>query len=311
VRVLVTGARGFVGGHLVPALGRASHEVVGWGGARAQGGVDVTDPDAVRRGVEAARPDAVIHLAGITHLPKVLADPAAAHAVNVTGTRTLLEAARLEAPGARVLVVSSGAVYGSPPPEAMPLSEDAPLLAEHPYGLQKIAAERLAEGYRRDHALRVVIARPFNHLGAGQGARFAASWFAIQIARAEAGLAEPMLRVGNLEPRRDLLDVEDVVSAYGDLIDPSTPDGTYNIASGVSTRIGWILDWFVARAHVRVAVVSDQSLLRPMDAPDLRGSHTKITAATGWIPRIPIERTLASVLEDARDHARREKAGEA
>jgi GDP-4-dehydro-6-deoxy-D-mannose reductase len=305
VRVLVTGALGFVGGHLVPALGRLGHEVVPWGSARA-GGVDVRDAASVRRGMAAARPDAVIHLAGITHLPKVLEDPGAAAEVNVNGVRNVLEAVRLEAPRARVIVVSSGAVYGSPPPEAMPLEETAPALSEHPYGLQKIAAERLAEASRKDHGLQTIVARPFNHLGPGQGARFAASWFAIQIARAEAGLMEPKLRVGNLEPKRDLLDVGDVVSAYCKLIEPPVPLGTYNIASGRSIRIGWILDWFVARAKVPVAIESDPALFRPMDAPDLRGSHAKLTAATGWEPSIPIEETLAEVLDDARAQARRQ-----
>ena len=308
MRVLVTGAAGFVGGYLDPALRSLGHDVAAWGSPRS-GGVDVRRLAAVRRGVAAAKPEAIVHLAGVTHLPKVLSDPEAAAEVNVKGTRNVLESVRREAPGARVLVVSSGAVDGSPPPESMPLDETAPTLAEHPYGLQKIAGEKLAELYRKEHGLRAIVARPFNHLGPGQGARFAASWFAIQIARAEAGLAEPKLRVGNLEPRRDVLDVRDVVAAYCKLIEPETPGGTFNIARGVSTRIGWILDWFVERAKVRVAVESDHSLFRPMDAPDLRGSHAKLTAATGWKPVIPIEETLASVLEGARAQVRREQAG--
>jgi GDP-4-dehydro-6-deoxy-D-mannose reductase len=305
VRVLVTGAGGFVGGHLVPALGRAGHDVTAWGSPRAPGGVDVRESAAVREGVAAARPDAVIHLAGITHLPKVLADPEGAAAVNVGGARNVLEGVLREAPRARVLVVSSGAVYGSPPPQMMPLDETAPTLAQHPYGIQKIQAERLA-GMYQGLGVSVLVVRPFNHLGPGQGARFAASWFAIQIARAEAGLAEPRLRVGNLEPKRDLLDVRDVVDAYRRLLSPSAPEGTYNVASGTSIRIGWILDWFVARAKIPVAVESDPSLFRPMDAPDLRGSHAKLTAATGWKPAVPIEETLAAVLDDARAQARGE-----
>lgn len=303
MRVLVTGSAGFVGGHLVPALARLGHEVVAWGSPRA-GGVDVRKAASVREGVARARPEAVIHLAGITHLPKVLEDPEAAAEVNVGGARNVLEALRHEAPGACVVIVSSGAVYGAPPPEAMPLDETFTPVAEHPYGLQKLAAERLADQYWKQHGLDTIIARPFNHLGPGQGARFAASWFAIQIARAEQGLMEPRLRVGNLEPKRDLLDVGDVVSAYCKLIEPSVPAGIYNIASGTSIRIGWILDWFIARAKVPVAIESDQSLFRPMDAPDLRGSHEKLTAATGWRPVVPIEKTLSDVLEDARVQTR-------
>lgn len=263
----------------------------------------------MRRAIAVAAPDAVVHLAGITHLPKVLADPAAALAVNVTGAANVLEAVHREASRARVLIVSSGAVYGSPPPESLPLDEDAPLLSEHPYGVQKIAAECLAERYREDAGVDAVIVRPFNHLGPGQGARFAASWFALQIARVEAGLSEPRLRVGNLEPKRDLLDVRDVVRAYALLIALPRPGKVYNVASGVSTRIGWILDWFLARARVPVVVESDPSLFRPLDAPDLRGSHERLTAATGWKPEIPLDETLAAVLETARERVREEQAG--
>jgi GDP-4-dehydro-6-deoxy-D-mannose reductase len=309
VRVLVTGARGFVGSVLVPEFVARGHEVVARGGPASKDGLDVRDAAAVRAAMAAAAPDAVVHLAGITHLPKVLADPAAAFAVNVTGTRNVLEAVRQEAKGARVLVASSAAVYGSPDPEALPLEEGSRLLSEHPYGVQKIAAECLAERYREDHGLAVTIVRPFNHLGPGQEPRFAASWFAVQIARAEEGLAPPTLRVGNLEPKRDLLDVRDVVSAYLLLLSRSPFDGLFNVASGKSVRIGWILDWFLERCTTNVAVESDESLFRPMDAPDLRGSHARLTAATGWKPKFPLEETLAAVLEDARARAAAEKRG--
>jgi GDP-4-dehydro-6-deoxy-D-mannose reductase len=306
LRVLVTGAGGFVAGHLIPRLAERGHEVAACRGPKQPGGVDVRDAAAVRQRVALDRPDAVVHLAGITHLPKVLADPSAALAVNVNGTLNVLEAVRREAPAARVLIVSSAAVYGSPGPESLPLVEDAPLLAKHPYGVQKIAVECLAERYREDHGADVVVARPFNHLGPGQEPRFAASWFAVQIARVEAGLAPPKLRVGNLEPKRDLLDVRDVVRAYLLLIGPGAPRGLYNVARGESTRIGWVLDWFLERCTVPVTVESDPSLFRPMDAPDLRGSHARLEAATGWRPEIPLEETLAGILDDARRRARAE-----
>jgi GDP-4-dehydro-6-deoxy-D-mannose reductase len=306
LRVLVTGAGGFVGAHLVPALRRRGDDVIAWTGHAAAGGVDVRDAGAVREAVLAAAPDAVVHLAGITHLPKVLEDPEAALAVNVQGTANVLDGVRNGAAGARVLLVSSGAVYGSPAPETLPLDETAPLLAEHPYGVQKIAVECLGDRFREDCGLDVVVARPFNHLGVGQEPRFAASWFALQIARAEEGIAPATLRVGNLEPRRDLLDVRDVVLAYLGLLDLRGAPGPFNVARGVSTRIGWILDWFLERARVPLNVESEPALFRPHDAPDLRGSPARLRAATGWEPRVPLEETLREVLEDARARARRE-----
>src|SRR5262249_10454960 len=250
------------------------------------------------------RPDAVIHLAGITHLPKVLSDPAAALAVNVTGTLNVLEAVRSSAKRARVMLVSSAAAYGAPKPESLPVDETAPLRAEHPYGVQKVAVECLGERFREDHGLDVVIVRPFNHLGPGQEARFAASRFAVEIARFEEGLAPAVLKVGNLEPKRDLLDVRDVVRAYVALIQPGAPAGLFNVATGKSFRIGWVLDWFLERARVPVTIESDPSLFRPMDAPDLRGSSRKLFDAIGWKPEIPIEETLGAILEDARRKAR-------
>ena len=151
--------------------------------------------------------------------------------------------------------------------------------------------------------LRVVVARPFNHLGPGQEPRFAASWFAVQIARAEAGLVPPVLKVGNLEPKRDVLDVRDVVRAYLGILDAPDLAGVFNVCSGASTRIGWILDWFIAQSRVPVRVESDPSLFRPMDAPDLRGSSARLRAAIGWAPSIPIEETLGMILDDARRRA--------
>jgi GDP-4-dehydro-6-deoxy-D-mannose reductase len=149
VRVLVTGASGFVGGHLLEQLARNGDEVVAWGSPSSEPGVDVRDERAVRERIGAARPDALVHLAGITHLPKVLEDPAAALDVNVGGALHVLEGVRRAAPRARVLLVSSGAVYGSPDPKSLPLDENAPLLSEHPYGIQKIGSRTWGTGSER------------------------------------------------------------------------------------------------------------------------------------------------------------------
>ncbi len=308
---LVIGAEGFVGSHMTGPLAESGLTVVGAGRRPRTDAplerwhtIDVRDADAVERLVTVVRPSVVVHLAGVTHLPKVLEAPAEAFQVNVVGTRNVLEAVRRHAPAARVLLVSSAAVYGSPSPDLLPLDEDSPLLAEHPYGVQKIAVECLGERYRADFGVPIVIARPFNHLGLRQEARFAASSFADKLAAIEVERAPAVMKVGNLEPRRDILDVRDVVSAYIRLLQMDDFEGTYVVARGRSTRIGDILDLFLKHARCPVTVESDPSLFRKHDAPDLVGSPARLRARTGWEPTVPLEETLLGILDEARARIR-------
>jgi len=298
-RVLVTGAEGFVGGALVGALRARGADVV----APVRSVFDLTDVASIDAAVAAATPSQVVHLGAVTHLPSVLAEPTRAFDVNVLGTQRLLDAVRRRAPGARVLVVSSCSVFGSPEPSSLPLREDAPRRSAHPYGVQKIAVEDLAARYAEDFDLDVVVARPFNHVGPGQRTRFAVSFFAREIARRERGGVDDPLRVGNLEPRRELMHVDDVVDAYSRLLDARTSRGVYHVASGRSVRIGEALDHLLSLSSARVEVVPDPALHRPMDAPDLTGDASRLTEETGWRPVREWRDTLAEILEDARRRA--------
>lgn len=298
-RVLVTGAEGFVGGVLVGALRTRGFEVE----APTRTELDLADAATVDACIRDAAPTHVAHLGAVTHLPSVLAEPTRAFEVNVLGTHRVLDAVARRAPTARVLVVSSCAVYGSPAATTLPLSEAAPRRSAHPYGVQKIAVEDVSRRYAEDLDLDVVVARPFNHVGPGQRTRFAVSFFAREIVRRERGVETGPLRVGNLEPRRELMHVDDVVEAYVRLLERPRLGGVFNVASGVSMGIGDALAHLISRASVPVDVVSDPALFRPMDAPDLRGDAGRLRAAVGWAPvRTPTD-TLDEILDDARRRA--------
>lgn len=296
--ILVTGASGFVGSYLTAALDAAGRRWVGIGRSPApESGLvaaDVTDRRRILEVVREVAPTAVVHLAAMTYLPEVLAEPLGSSRVNVVGTLNLLDAVRSAAPDARVLAISSGTVYGAPPAEELPLTEDAPLRAVHPYGLQKIAAELLAERARED-GLDVVVVRPFNHVGPGQDERISVNHFARQIVAAERGEVEPLIHVGNLEPRRDILDVRDVVRAYLALLEAERPPSPVNVARGESVRIGDALDMLIGAARVPVRVEADPSRYRPLDVPDIAGDAGDSGAPPGGAPRSPCRRpSLAS-----------------
>lgn len=300
--VLITGAGGFAGRHLVPVLRARGFRVAGTGHRPGDGieALDVTDARAVDACVARCRPAAVVHLAAVGYLPDVERDPAGSFAVNVLGTQKLLRAVARSAPAARVLVVSSCTVYGAPAPGDLPLREDAPLRAVHPYGVQKIGLELVARESARDDGLDVVVARPFNHIGPGQDRRISLTHFATQIADAERGRSPPVLRTGNLAARRDLLDVGDVVRAYALLLEHPDPPRTVNVASGRSLGIGEALDILLGLSTLRFTIENDPSRMRKLDVADLYGSSELLRRATGWVPEIPLESTLARILESVR-----------
>ena len=322
--ILVTGAAGFVGSHLLALLHRAAPgaELLAWrrpsgGGARAGAApprpsparaawrdVDLLDGPAVRRAVAERPPTRVYHCAGIANVNGSWAERQATLRGNVTGTEHLL-AALGGLPGpARVLIPGSALVYR---PSTAALDETAPLGPVSPYGASKLEQERVGLEAARENGLAVVLTRSFTHIGPGQAPAYAASSFAEQIARIEAELAEPVLSVGNLEARRDLTDVRDTVRAYRALMARGTPGRPYNVCSGSAYRIGDVLDALLALARVPIAIRQDPDRLRPGDNPVLLGDRSLITAELGWEPR----RSLSETLSDLLGYWRRVLAGEA
>lgn len=309
MRVLVTGAGGFVGGHLIAALRARGHEVIPADRAPDEGDQDTlpleaTDPLGVRGAVELAQPDAVAHLAAQAFVPASLADPEATFGVNAHGTLNVLEAVRAYADEAgrrpRLLVVSSGDVYGAQPAGALPLRETTAPLPRNPYAASKVAAEALTLAYARSYGADAVVTRAFNHVGPGQDERFAVVAFALQIARAAAG-GGPRVLVGDLSPSRDFLDVRDVCEAYALLLEGGgSPGEIYNVCSGTATTMREILRRLIEIARVPVEVREDPARMRPADVPVSAGDASKLREATGWAPRIPLAAALRAVYDDAR-----------
>lgn len=298
MKVLVTGATGFVGRWLVRELEAAGHEAIAMPG-RAH--VDVTDEDAVTRLVVAARPDAVAHLAGVSFGPDARRDPELAFAVNVGGTETLIAALRAAGGSIPLLVAGSSEVYGRPRPADLPLTEDAPTEPEHPYGRSKLAQERAALEAGERGGLPVVVARSFNHTGPGQRAEFVAPALARRvIAARDAG--DRVIRVGNIDVRRDMGDVRDVARAYRLLLESLAtadvgPAMVMNVATGRAIAIREILETLCRLAGVTAQPMVDPALVRQDDPPEIVGDASRLRALTGWAPTIDLDRTLADLLD--------------
>lgn len=294
MRALVTGADGFVGRHLLAHLTEMGDDVTGVD----RDDVDITRAEPVAELVTGVRPEAVYHLAGDSDVGSSWSHPVDTFRANAEGTLNVLQAC-VDAGVDRVLSVSSADIYGRVTEEELPLGEDAPLRPVSPYAASKVAADYLALQSYLGHGLAVLRARPFNHIGPGQRESFVAPALAQRIARNELEGVEE-LAVGNLSPRRDFTDVRDVVRAYRLLILHGTPGEAYNVCRGEDIAIRDLAVRLVGLAHKPMRLVSDPALQRPVDIPVLRGDSTKLRQATGWSPQIPLEDTLADLLDEWR-----------
>ncbi len=293
MRSLITGGRGFVGTWLADHLRSCGDDVV-----QIDQEVEITDPAALLTAVRTAAPDAIYHLAAMTHVGQSWDEPLRVIDVNVLGTGALLAAARECGSDPRVLVTSSAEVYGAvTDPSQLPLTEASPTAPLTPYAASKLAAEALCTQAWLGHGQHVVMVRPFNHIGPGQSPNFAVSALAKRIVDAgRSGATE--IPVGNLTARRDFTDVRDVVRSYRRLIESGTPGTVYNVCSGEDVAIQDIADRLLVQAGTDLRLVEDPSLMRPVEVPVLRGYPGRLTAATGWTPELPLDQTLADVLAD-------------
>ena len=303
MRAVVTGGLGFVGRHLVDHLRSAGDDVTVLD-RHGDHPVDITDGAAMTAALTAAGPEAVYHLAGWADVGASWRDPVAVFKMNAEGTLHVLRACA-DAGVARVLAVASADVYGVVTEDELPLTETSALRPTSPYAASKLAADALAQQAFLGHGLGVIRVRPFNHLGPGQSEQFVAPAIAARIARAEQD-ATGTIPVGNLSARRDVTDVRDVVRAYRMLIERGEPGDVYNVCTGVDLAIQTLADLLVGLAERPIELVTDPSLLRPVDLPVLRGDASKLRGATGWEPVIPIEQTVADLLDDMRRRVRYE-----
>ncbi len=285
---VVTGAAGFVGAHLLAELGDEASPLE----------VDVRKPAELVDAVRAASTAAVVHLAAVSSVGESWENPAEAWLVNTVGTVNLVQAVLEASPSARLLLASTGEVYGRA--EKLPTTEAAPVAPLSPYAASKAAAEIACEQAARARGLDVVVARAFQHEGPGRDDRFAIGSWTRQIAQLELeGGGE--LRVGDLSAERDITDVRDVSRAYRLLLDLAVPPGIYNVASGRTVRMTEILGLLTEMATCPVTVEPDPDRLRPSELPVVWGDASKLTAATGWKPEIPLRQTLADALDYARE----------
>ena len=294
MRALITGGGGFVGHHLSALLERSGDEV-----EICDLETDITDLDSISARIEDVQPDAIYHLAALAHVGDSWLDPSKVLTVNVVGTGNVLAAARRHVPDATVLTISSAEVYGIVTPDELPLSETSQVRPASPYAASKAAAEQVAVQAARGFGQRVLVARPFNHVGPGQAPAFAVPALAKRIVDAQAAGATT-LTVGTLTTRRDFTDVRDVVVAYRLLVEKGAAGEVYNVASGVDVSIAEIAESLLTLAGADLEFVEDPALIRPVDVPVLRGDAGRLREATGWSPSIPLETTLADVLESFR-----------
>lgn len=310
MRAVVTGGAGFAGSHLVERLVESGAEVVAWAapGESEQNLAscldrirlvrgDLRDKQACRTLLKDHAPDVLFHLAAVSFLPDAESDPAALFAINVGGTVNLIRAIAAQSPATRMIHISSAEVYGRVPPERMPMTESQPVRPANLYAFSKAFSENLVLDAMARSELDAVICRPFTHIGPRQSPKFAASGFARQIARIEKGQADPVIKVGNLEARRDLIDVKDMARAYTQAADGAIGPGPFNIGSGQAVRIREVLDILMSMATVSLTVEVDSARLRPLDIPIYAGDPGSFHAATGWLPEIKLEDSLRALLD--------------
>ncbi len=299
MRILISGINGFVGRHLAASLLGNGHRVWGFTAdpVAALGPemddvevtqVDLLDAAGLAALIARVEPEAIVHLAGLSHVGESWKRPGDYLRVNFEGTLNLLAAAA----GRRLIFASSSEVYGAVPEDEQPLSEDRSLGPRSPYAMTKACAERIALDAG------AIVVRSFNAVGTGQAPAFALPSFAGQLAAIRRGQGEPVLRVGDLSPRRDFVHVRDVADGYRTLLADGEPGTVYNLASGRATSIGEALDSLRRISSVDARVEPEASRMRPVDIPLLVGDSGRL-AALGWAPRRGLERALTEVWEEA------------
>lgn len=291
MRALVTGSNGFVGRWLIAHLESHGDEVTGLDAE-----VDITDAAAIGSAVAAAVPEAIFHLAAQASVGASWDNPAATFEVNTVGAVNVLAAASGCSEPPRVVLVSSSEVYGRVQASDLPIAEHQPFAPVSPYAASKAAAEVAGLQAWLGRGVEVVRARPFNHTGPGQRTEFVVPALAKQVAEAVRTGAEALF-TGNLDARRDISDVRDVVRAYRALAVSGEPGEAYNVCSGTAVSIRDVAERLLRIAGVDIPIVVDPARVRPVDLPELRGDPSKLRGATGWSPEVDLDETLAGVLE--------------
>jgi len=307
VKILITGATGFVGGHVVEqclAGGDELHALTLPEGDRPLPPAVTThplpllDPDVTTELVHDVAPEVVIHLAGEASVGRSFGQPAATWDVNTWGTLSVLEALRRSESQARALIVTSGEIYGRVALDELPVDIGTALEPLSPYAASKAAADLMAGQYAENYGLGIIRVRPFNQIGPGQDARFVVPSIAKQIVEAErAGHADVVLSVGNVSTRRDFTDVRDAARAYRLIAEHGHRGAVYHLCTGRSLAVREIIDALADAARIPVTITSDPEIQRAGEQPDLYGTPELLTQHTGWSPDRDLEETVTDTLD--------------
>lgn len=320
MRILITGVGGFVGKHLVNYLStlpetpelhgtlfreRTSHPLADMVSLHT---LDLKDEQAVFELIDTVRPDQIYHLAAQAFVPRSFTHPWETLENNIKSQLNILEACKKLELKPHILVISSAEVYGRVKPDQIPLNEQTKFNPNSPYGVSKITQEMLGFQYAQAHGIPIMCARPFNHIGTGQREDFVAPAFAMQIARIEAGLQDPIMKVGDLSAKRDFTDVRDIVRAYHAIVTKGKVGTSYTVASGKAYPIQQLLDTLIALSTMSssIQVQPDPARMRPSPVPILQGSYELLHQDTGWQPEITFEQTLADILDECRERIKNE-----
>jgi GDP-4-dehydro-6-deoxy-D-mannose reductase len=290
-RLLVTGLSGFVGTQLRASLGPQ------WQLMELPR-LDLSEPGTFDEYLRGDVPDAVIHLAGQTFVPQAFKDPAGTLQVNLLGTLNLLQSLKRCGFSGAFLYVSSGDVYGQVSEEQLPITELQMPRPRNPYGVSKLSAELLCQQWSFAEPWRMMVARPFNHVGMGQKADFVIPAVARQLARIRHGLQDAYIEVGDIDVTRDFLDVRDVLSAYFALLEKGRSGEVYNVCSGQEYRLRDLIEQMAGLAAVDLQIRQDPQKLRKAEQRRVRGSNAKLQSETGWKPAHGMEQILLDVLAD-------------
>ncbi len=311
MRVLITGITGFAGSHLADFI-LENKDVELYGIVRWRSRTeniahiwdklkilecDLRDASSTRDVIEEIKPDYIFHLAAQSFVPTSWKAPSASMVTNILGQLNVFEAVRKIRLKSRIQIACSSEEYGLVKPEEIPIKETNPLRPLSPYAVSKVGQDMLGYQYFMSYRMDIVRTRAFNHTGPRRPPVFVCSDFAKQVVDIERGVRPPVIKVGNLEARRDFTDVRDVVRGYWLALEKGKPGEVYNICSGRSWKIRDVLDKLVSLSGVDVKIEEDQSRLRPSDVPHLEGDNNKFMKDTGWKPEIPFEQTLQDLLD--------------
>lgn len=311
-KVLITGISGFVGKHLAQQLlATKEYEIIGTYHSDNSKEklielkdtvtleqVNLTDKDAVTKLISNHKPDWVFHLAAQSAPSLSFKMPAETLTTNILSQLYILEAIKNNnLTGTRILIVGTSEEYGKVRPEDLPIKETAPLGPVSPYAVSKIAQDYLGLQYYLAHKMEIIRVRPFNHIGPGQEAKFALPSWCKQIAEIEKNKMEPIMKVGNLEAKRDFTDVRDIVKAHILALEKGQAGDVYNLGTGKSYAMKEVLDMLLSLSTVKISIEQDPALMRPADVPDLVCDSEKFRNLTGWKPEISLQETLKDILD--------------